>query len=127
MSNQESLKVHLEKLEKRLLSAEVRTSPKKISELLDNDFFEFGSSGNIWFRKDFVGESGIGLIDVSLHNFEIRMLAPHIALATYIIKDNTQTRYSLRSSIWKQVNGLWRMSFHQGTITKAKSVISLTE
>ena len=38
-------------LEKRLLAPKVRTSPKKLMQLLSDDFFEFGSSGQAYDKQ----------------------------------------------------------------------------
>ncbi|WHX90473.1 hypothetical protein [Peribacillus simplex] len=46
------LKEHLYQLEEKLLKSEVCSSPEELSLLLKDDFFEFGSSGNIWSKSD---------------------------------------------------------------------------
>jgi hypothetical protein len=47
MKKQCSLKDQLCKLEQRLLEPEIRTAPAELDKLLADDFFEFGSSGNV--------------------------------------------------------------------------------
>jgi hypothetical protein len=120
MENQSSLKEHLCRLEERLLEPEIRTSPEEITKLLSDDFFEFGSSGNIWFKKDCVGEGGVGELKMTLHDFEINPLSPDVVLTTYRVIDETRMQHTLRSSIWKFIDGRWQMFFHQGTLTKAR-------
>lgn len=49
------------------------------------------------------------------------ILADDCILAMYkVIKHDEpdeNKKYSLRSSIWKYINGKWKMFFHQGTYT----------
>jgi hypothetical protein len=53
----------------------------------------------------------------------LRMLAPDLAQLLYratILKPNEFiTRYSLRSSLWKEEDGRWQLIFHQGTPCEA--------
>jgi hypothetical protein len=113
-----SLKEHLCQLEQLLLQPEIRTSPEELSKLLADEFFEFGSSGRVWYKKDMVS-TGIGVIKATLHNFEVHPLAPDVVLATYCSVNETRKQHTLRSSIWKRIDGRWQMVFHQGTPTKS--------
>ncbi|MGM1050176.1 MAG: DUF4440 domain-containing protein [Bacillota bacterium] len=110
-----SLKNHLLQLEEELLKPDVRTSPEELSKRLADDFFEFGSSGNIFYKQDCIGEGGIGVRNMTLHDFEIHPLSENVVLTTYRLFDETKMVHTLRSSIWKRVNDLWQMFFHQGT------------
>ena len=117
MKNKSELKNHLLELEQQLLAPETRTSLTELDKLLADDFFEFGSSGSIWYKKDSVGGEGLTVRKMTLSDFEIYPLSDESVLATYCIKDDTRELNTLRSSIWKLVDGRWRMFFHQGTIT----------
>lgn len=117
MESFEELKKQLLECEKRLLDRDVRTSPEKIAELLADDFFEFGSSGNVWYKADCVTENGLTVRDMTLSHFEIHPLSEDVVLCTYRLKDDTRKQNTLRSSIWKNIDGRWQMFFHQGTIT----------
>lgn len=66
-----------------------------------------------------MGEDGVGFRDLSLYDFEIHSLSESVVLATYRVKDKTKNHNTLRSSIWKLIDGRWQMFFHQGTITKS--------
>ncbi|MGA9173781.1 MAG: DUF4440 domain-containing protein [Thermoactinomyces sp.] len=118
MESLSSLKEHLCQLEQLLLQPEIRTSPEELSKLLADEFFEFGSSGRVWYKKDMVS-TGIGVIKATLHNFEVHPLAPDVVLATYCSVNETRKQHTLRSSIWKRIDGRWQMVFHQGTPTKS--------
>lgn len=86
-------------LEKRLLSPETLSSPEELNKLLADGFFEFGSSGNVWFKKDCVGDGGVGVRKLSLYGFEIKPLASNAVLATYRVNDETRKQQTLRNSI----------------------------
>ncbi|MGW8423885.1 nuclear transport factor 2 family protein [Peribacillus simplex] len=112
------LKEHLHLLEEKLLKPAVRTSPEELSLLLKDDFFEFGSSGNIWSKSDFLGQEGAEAVKMTLSQFDMHPLSEDTVLTTYRIFDEDKVEHSLRSSIWKCTNGRWQMFFHQGTKTK---------
>ena len=110
------LKKHLKELEERHTNLEVRKSREELDNILADDFFEIGSSGYMFNKKDCL-ESGVVLTEMTLHNYEIYPLAADIVLSTYYIMDKTRNRNTLRSSIWKKIDGRWQLFFHQGTIT----------
>ena len=55
-------------------------------------------------------------------DFSIRGLARDVIFATYLSirqeESGNHPLHSLRSSIWKQIDGRWQMVFHQGTLVK---------
>jgi len=111
-------------LEIQLLKPETRNSPGKISELLSDDFFEFCSSGFVWHYNvnDVIDQADRNsLINWEIQDFSIKFLTMNVVLATYkSIRRNEESlneKYSLRSSIWKLIDGNWKMVFHQGTPT----------
>ncbi|MCM3575329.1 DUF4440 domain-containing protein [Mesobacillus subterraneus] len=111
-----NLKKHIKQLEKKLLTTEVRSSKTELKKLLADEFFEFGSSGKVLYKdEDFDG--GIGLIKVTLSDFDIHPLSENIVLATYQTFNEDTKQHALRSSIWKLNEGVWKMVFHQGTKT----------
>ncbi|AMO85825.1 DUF4440 domain-containing protein [Solibacillus sp. FSL K6-1781] len=112
----ENLKEHLQQLEESHTGLEVRRSKEKLDAILADDFFEIGSSGYIYDKKECL-ETGVVLTEMKLHNYEIYPLAHDIVLATYFLVDTTRERNTLRSSIWKLIDGHWQLYFHQGTIT----------
>lgn len=85
MESQLSLKKHLLHLEQKLLKPEIRTSRQELTKLLADGFFEFGSSGHIWYRKDGISEKGIGVVKMTLYDFDIHQLSSDslLLLATY--------------------------------------------
>ena len=119
MSDQGALKEHLWQLEEKLLQPEIRTSPEELRNLLSNDFFEFGSSGKVLYNDGIDGD-GIGVVKMTLSNFEIHQLSTKAVLTTYRIFNEVKMQHTLRSSIWRFSDGQWKMFFHQGTPTEPK-------
>jgi hypothetical protein len=107
-------------LEVRLLSAEVRSSPALLEDLLAEDFVEFGSSGRVFDRRRVIDSlKDDPPTHFALDEFRLQLLAPEIALATYRVVarvgSETEVRRSLRSSVWIRRLGRWVLLFHQGT------------
>ncbi|MNO19890.1 hypothetical protein D3C76_96340 [compost metagenome] len=113
--NEASLRKHICELEELLLTTEVRTSPQQLSLLLADDFFEYGSSGTVWYKKDMMGEEGAGMVELTLSEFALHPLSEDAVLATYKTFNAKNGGYTLRSSIWRCKGGRWQMLFHQGT------------
>jgi hypothetical protein len=111
-----NLKEHIKELEERHTGLEVRKSREELDKILADDFFEIGSSGYMFNKKECL-ESGVVLTEMSLHNHEIYPLSSDVVLSTYFVVDKTRNRNTLRSSIWKLINGRWQLYFHQGTIS----------
>ncbi|MEW5923349.1 MAG: DUF4440 domain-containing protein [Candidatus Zixiibacteriota bacterium] len=120
MNSYESLRDHLFELEKRLLRPEVRHSADELVSLLADDFMEIGSSGQVYDRPAIIQELSDEITPkISVSDFNLRLLAPNLALVTYradFYRDgNIPVICSLRSSIWKQNGDSWQIIFHQGT------------
>ncbi|WP_026673902.1 nuclear transport factor 2 family protein [Alkalihalobacterium bogoriense] len=115
----EQLKAQIKRLEERHTALSVRQSREEMNKILADDFYEIGSSG-FMFTKEECLETGVVLTDMTLHHFDLQMLADDIVLTTYFIEDKTRNRNTLRSSIWKYIDERWQLSFHQGTITSLK-------
>ena len=109
-------------LEDRLLQPEVRRSKEDIAELLADDFVEFGSSGRIFNKPQVVnGLPHSPSVPMIIEDFQVKVLSSDVVLAIYRVvkkKESSQEMpISLRSSIWKFIDGRWQMVFHQGTRT----------
>lgn len=104
--------------EKQLLE---RTDPVEIlCELIDDEFMEVGSSSTIYDKAEVV--RWLSSEDKTTRTgmqFKAKQLCDDIILLTYIscIKEHhcSENKQALRSSIWRQTQGQWRMVFHQGT------------
>lgn len=109
-------------LEDRLLQPEIRGSREEISMLLADNFVEFGVSGHTYDKLQVVEELPHSpAVPVIIKDFQVKVLAPDVVLATYRAvkthESREEMRNSLRSSIWKFLDGRWQMVFHQGTRT----------
>jgi hypothetical protein len=120
VSPEPELHALLRQLEQRLLQPETRCSPEALGRLLADQFLEFGSSGAIYDRAAIVRAlRDEPPTERSLYDFTARLLSPDVALVTYRsirrVPPNGDVTHSLRSSIWKRIDGEWQMVFHQGT------------
>jgi hypothetical protein len=114
------LENHLRQLEERLLQPSVRKSAEEVSELLASEFIEFGSSGQIFDKQSIIASLQMEpTAHRALLDFNTSALAPGVVLVAYRAVRQGGTAeppiYSLRSSIWKLIDGRWQMVFHQGT------------
>lgn len=100
----------LYQMEKKLLDPEVRRSVSELANLLADDFVEFGSSGRVFTKQQVVeGLPHSPSVQMTILNFQAKPLAADIMLTTYNLIKQNDTRvemgYSLRSSIWKFIDG----------------------
>lgn len=111
-------------LENRLLQPEVRKSRAELTELLAEDFVEYGSSGLVHDRRSIIEALGEeSSVTLNIKEFRTTRLKADIVLATYRAissgDEGKPDQHSLRSSIWICNGGDWQMIFHQGTPTPA--------
>ena len=107
--------------EEALLNPDVRRDRTQVERLLAEDFVEFGSSGRTWTRDQiFPLLANETYAPMRMENFTCALLDDNVALVTYIaVRANPgpENTSSLRSSIWTNKSGEWRLRFHQGTRT----------
>lgn len=99
------------------LQPDVRVSKQKLGEVLDDGFFEFGSSGKVWRRADYDKNHSLPPDRMEISKFHLDELGPEAVLATYRIHNETTGKSSLRSSVWKKRETGWKLFFHQGTLS----------
>ena len=125
MSADVSIEAHLRALEEELLQPAVRKTASRVDALLAEDFIEFGSSGRVFDKHD--------IIDIlrsesparrSLTDFRALPLGPGVVLTTYRATNygasGEQPIHSLRSSVWRLLDGRWQVVFHQVTPLEEK-------
>jgi hypothetical protein len=113
----------LRDLEVLLLDPRVRSTPHEVAALLDDAFVEIGQSGRRYDKASIVealqgdGTDGGGAARREMLDYEVKTLAPGLCLTTYrvVVRGAGRESESLRSSIWRQRDGLWKIVFHQGT------------
>ncbi|MCE9548860.1 DUF4440 domain-containing protein [Candidatus Nomurabacteria bacterium] len=112
-------------LETKLHKKEVRNSPKLVSELLADDFIEFGSSGLVYDKSTTLNSLGKEEVDleITVDNFRVQKLSEGVVLVNYKtskLNPKIDSNFeSLRTSIWKFLDGKWQLIFHQGTRIEA--------
>lgn len=114
-------------LEEELFKQSVRASADAVSELLADDFIEFGRSGGVHDKEEVVRSLAAERPDPTASrtadNYRLLALADDVVLLTYRslrTDDDGSQAHTLRSSIWKRLDGSWRMVFHQGTPTDTR-------
>lgn len=108
-----ALKEHIFNLEKKLMTYDYEV----LNDLLAEDFSEFGSSGNSFNKKSMLEATNNKSIRFTVTDFNIKLLSADVVLATYRTFRHNDRKHALRSSIWKLIDGQWKMIFHQGTPT----------
>jgi hypothetical protein len=115
-------------LEEELFKQSVRGSPKAVSQLLADNFVEFGRSGGVYHKEEVIrslSSEDPGAVEALIaSDFDLISLAEGVVLLTYRSRSqgvDGEEVHSLRSSIWKFNDGRWQMVFHQGTPTNARS------
>src|ERR1700692_2672754 len=110
---------HLFTLEQELLTNSTRKNRDRLEQLLAPDFFEFGSSGNIWSRNEILERLPTEVpTQVTASNFKALSISAEAVLITYqTVRAETDGSLfkALRSSVWKSNGTHWQMFFHQGT------------
>jgi hypothetical protein len=112
-------------LEIALHKNEIRHDRTRLTQLLGNQFKEFGRSGRIYDKASVVSRllcepdmDG----EIASWGFELVALAPGVVMLHYrsAFRDphGVASNFALRTSIWQRGDdGGWQMQFHQGTPT----------
>lgn len=116
----DDLKETIYKLEEKLQKPDVRKSAKELDDLISDDLIEFGSSGQKYTKKDVLANlPSSPEIKFIMTDFETNILGEKIVQSLFKTeKTNLETgkiTTSLRSSLWRNEDGKWKMLFHQGT------------
>jgi hypothetical protein len=116
----EAICAHLRACEETLLDPAVRRDRARVAALLAEDFLEFGSSGRVWTREQIL--ELLATEDYQppmMEDFMCSSIAKGVALVTYRTvrtdAESGESSAALRSSIWIEDSGEWRVRFHQGT------------
>jgi len=117
----------LKRLEARLQIPSVRTSRRQLDLLLAEEFVEFASSGGIYSKRKLIDELCSDPREsqrrfATLQKLNVAWLGEDVALLTYRsakVQGDNPRQIANRASIWKRIDGRWRMVFHQGTPTRA--------
>lgn len=108
-------------LEKELHSSLTRANYARLNELLADDFYEFGSSGNVWTKNDILvrlPSEDKNAAKIESKNYSLKKISDEVYFLTYVsyrLINGKEERVALRSSLWKNNSTNWQMIFHQGT------------
>lgn len=108
----------IQNLEQSLLSDTFRKNRASVSELLADEFREFGSSGAVYSKSEILAlleqEKGTA---ITMQDFKCQVIAEDVALVTYRSARSGEfgAVCALRSSLWIFRDARWQMVFHQGT------------
>jgi hypothetical protein len=99
---------------------ELELQQTTLDQLLADDFIEFGASGKRYTKQDLLTSLPASrVVSYRSSGFEAKELAPGVVLLTYQTSSQDpasgRATHSLRSSIWQQHGGTWKLVFHQGT------------
>lgn len=114
VTEDENVSQIIQQLELALLEPSNRKSIDNLNRRIADDFMEIGSLGKIYTKQDVLHD--LPLEDSRkfvVEDFLVKVFLEDVALTTYKVTEGSIT--SLRSSIWKRVDGEWAMVFHQGT------------
>ncbi|GAB5468977.1 MAG: hypothetical protein Kilf2KO_20070 [Rhodospirillales bacterium] len=110
----------IRRLEESLWRAETRFDKALMDSIFAQDFFEFGRSGRTYARAEmFFDKEEFQEIDatVPLPEFHARHISDEVIQTTYVseVPYDGAVQRGNRSSIWSNLDGVWRLRFHQGT------------
>lgn len=109
-------------LELELQSKDVRKNIKRLAEILHDDFYEIGSSGTLYSKKDILERLPKSeYVEMQSNNFEGNFIKDDVLLLKYdlqIFSGKELSSNSKRTSIWKLENNCWQMFFHQSTLIR---------
>lgn len=109
----------IQELEELLLTQDVRASRRSLDGLIADDFVEIGASGRVYNKASIID----ALIeetsrDITVSEFKVREMSTDQAHATYLATASDTGIASRCSSVWRYEQGVWRLTFHRGTLIK---------
>lgn len=118
------LLTHLAALEHAVLAPDHRLDAQRLADLFEDAFVEYGASGQTYDKAALLATMDEAPPMVRMAwDFKLVRIAPDAALITYRARrrdsETGSEVSSLRSSIWRERDGVWRCLFHQGTRTDA--------
>ena len=122
--NLEKILAELKKREPIFHHPEFGASRADFENMTEADFWEVGASGQRYNRQDVIDTCVSRYQDVNYtktdfwetSNFECREISPTCYLLTYHLIQGKEKRLTHRSTIWRLIDGKWKIFYHQGTI-----------
>ena len=113
-----SLEQQLRELELKVMTAAGERRADDIRDLVADDFFEIGASGRTYTKAEVLAAIETApLRKFTLEGFKVVASGEGWALVSYRAGERTAyaSSTSLRSTLWVERAGKWRIVFHQGT------------
>jgi hypothetical protein len=98
-----------------------------IERQMCDEFWEVGASGNVYTKQDVIETlleryNNPNYQDIwEAKDFAITKIAPNNYLVTYVLIQE-KTRVTRRSTLWRRINGDWKILYHQGTVIDGRNV-----
>ncbi len=98
-----------------------------IENQMCDEFWEVGASGNVYTRQDVLDTLLTRYNDLNYQDiweakdFELTRITADNYLLTYVLIQD-KTRVTRRSTLWRRVNGCWKILYHQGTVIEGGNV-----
>ncbi|MDX1924068.1 MAG: GNAT family N-acetyltransferase [Rickettsiaceae bacterium] len=92
-----------------------------IENQMCDEFWEVGASGNVYTKQDVIETlleryNNPDYQDIwEAKGFELTKISSDNYLLTYILIQD-KTRVTRRSTLWRHINGAWKILYHQGTV-----------
>lgn len=92
-----------------------------IENQMCDEFWEVGASGNVYTKQDVLDALLARYNDLNYQDiweakdFELTKITADNYLLTYVLIQD-KTRVTRRSTLWRRVNGCWKILYHQGTV-----------
>jgi len=109
-------------LEKELHSSLTRGNYARLNEIIADDFYEFGSSGNVWTKNDILTRlpsEDKNAPQILSRNYQLKELSPDNCFVTYIsyrLINGHEERVALRSSLWRKKQFAMADDFSSGNV-----------
>jgi len=103
--------------EKDFFRKDFCTQKRNLDARIHNDFVEFGKSGQVHTRQETVDALSCLTADraISIRDFRIRIRDGRTVVLNYVSVHEDTGVQALRTSVWANSEGEWKICFHQGT------------
>lgn len=98
------------------LNSNNRKDYTKVLNILDENFLEITSRGKIKVFTDYISADSFENLHFEILDYEAIKIDENTVLSIYTLKNTKTGVETLRSNLWKKIDGTWKMIFHQGTI-----------
>jgi hypothetical protein len=104
-------------LEKKLENKSIRSSREDLENLMDENFKEVISNGELWDREKVINAliETAHLNNYNTFDFEVIELTKDVGMVVFKTKNEDGSIVTQRSSTWRWNGDSWKQMFHQAT------------